>query len=270
MDIRLLKNGGAIAGGLISAIFTVVPEEVFKYGFINCDWSESTIIIANRLIACVAVFILVLIGVLIYRCVNPSVTISDKTITIKVQYKNLFRIKRGKRVINFDECFSTNVGNKPADIKPESLCGQYLAKYPIDDMQALIQEAGVQPVGVSRFDNKDAYTPGTIIPRDDFFLMAFAKLDEKGLGCLTYEEYLDCLNKLWEQIDCFHGTDDVYIPILGSRITRLGKDLTQQELLDIMIASYRLSPKKMKKPSVLHIVCKRRDGFSINDVFGID
>lgn len=47
-------------------------------------------------------------------------------------------------------------------------------------------------------------------------------------------------------------------------------DLTQQELLDIMIASYRLHPKKLKKPNTLHIVCKERDGFSLNAIFGVD
>ena len=137
-------------------------------------------------------------------------------------------------------------------------------------MADLIKSAGIQPSGESRYNNTLSYTPGTLIPKDDYLLMAFAKLDERGLGRMAYDEYLKCLDKLWEQIDLYHGTDDVYLPILGSRITRFDKDLTQQELLDVMIASYRLSPNKMTKPSVLHIVCRRRDDFSINDVFGVD
>lgn len=100
--------------------------------------------------------------------------------------------------------------------------------------------------------------------------MAFAKLDENGLGRMTYEQYLDCLDLLWQQIDKYHGTEDVYVPILGSKITRFDKELTQQELLDVMIASYRLSPFKMKVPYSLHIVCMKRDGFSLNNVFGVD
>ena len=103
-----------------------------------------------------------------------------------------------------------------------------------------------------------------------FLLMAFAKLDKNGLGHLSYDEYIECLNKLWEQIDIYHGTSDVYMPILGSKITRFDKELTQQELLDIIISTYRLSPKKMKEAYKLHIMCKAREGFSLNDVFGID
>ena len=269
MDKRFFKNVSALAGVIISTIFTIVPEEVFNFKLINYEWSETTIIIVNRLIACFCSFIFAIIVILIYRSVNRSVTISDKTFSIKVQYKNLIKIKRGKKVISFDECFSSNVGDRPEDIKPESLCGQYLRRHPIDDMKALIQATGLQPNGVSLYQNKDAYKPGTIIPRGKYFLMSFAKLDEKGLGRLSYDEYLDCLNTLWEQIDCYHGTDDVYIPILGSGITRIGKELSQQDLLDIMVASYRLSPKKMKKPFTLHIVCKRHDDFSLNHVFGV-
>lgn len=204
-----------------------------------------------------------------YRMMRNSVTISDRNSVIVIEYGDLIN-KGGKKVINFDECFTTTVGNKPEDVKPESLCGQYLTKYPIDDIQSMISNAGLKPMGLSMYGNKMCYEHGVLIPRDDFFLMAFAKLNNDGLGFLTYESYLKCLDKLWEQIDLYHGTDNVYLPILGSRITRFDKDLTQQELLDIMIASYRLHPKKLKKPNILHIVCRKREEFSINKVFGVD
>lgn len=266
MNNGFLKSCCTIAGAIVSAVFTVVPEKLFEYGFILCNWSDSIVIVVNRLIFCAVAFVLSCIGYLCYLKLRRSVTISDRTATIKIEYADLFKVKKGKKLINFDECFSTNVGDKPEDIKPGSVCGQYLVKYPIDDIQGLIQSNGVQSSGVSHYGKKSKYESGTIIPRNDFLLMAFAKLDERGLGYMTYREYLDCLDKLWEQIDIYHGTDDVYLPILGSRITRFDKDLSQQELLDIMIASYRLSPKKMKKPNVLHIVCKQRDGFSLNDI----
>ena len=144
MDKRFFKNVSALAGVIISTIFTIVPEEVFNFKLINYEWSETTIIIVNRLIACFCSFIFAIIVILIYRSVNRSVTISDKTFSIKVQYKNLIKIKRGKKVISFDECFSSNVGDRPEDIKPESLCGQYLRRHPIDDMKALIQATGLQ------------------------------------------------------------------------------------------------------------------------------
>lgn len=270
MNTGFLKKALAISSGIITAIFTVVPEDFFKYGFVTCNWPDSAVVCANRLIVCAVVFVLSCLGYFLYLKFRRRVTISNKSYTIKVEYKDLLKVKKGKKVINFDECYSTNVGSSPEDVKPESVCGQYLAKHPISDMAALIQSTGIQPTGTSRYNNTPSYTPGTIIPKDNYLLMAFAKLDEQGLGRMTYVEYLECLDKLWEQIDLYHGTDDVYLPILGSRITRFDKDLTQQELLDVMVASYRLSPKKMTKPSELHIVCRKRDGFSINGILGVD
>jgi hypothetical protein len=59
----------------------------------------------------------------------------------------------------------------------------------------------------------------------------------------------------------------VCIPILGSGITRFeDKLLTQQELLDIILASYKLSSHKIKPPYQLHIVCKKGDDFSLNRI----
>ena len=270
MNTRFLKKGSAVAGGIITAIFTVVPEEFFKYGFVACNWSDTVVVFANRLFVCAIVLALSCIGYYFYLQLRRKVTISDRAFTIRVEYKNLFKVKKGKKVINFDECYSVNVGSRPEDIKPDSVCGQFLAKYPIDNIQNLIQTTGIQSSGASLYNNTPKYTSGTLIPNDDFLLMAFAKLDAHGLGRMTYVEYLECLDKLWEQIDLYHGTDDVYLPILGSRITRFDKDLNQQELLDVMIASYRLSPNKMKKSNVLHIVCRKQDKISLNDINGID
>lgn len=266
-----LNQGSTAAYAIITAIFTVVPEEFFKHGFVFCDWPESKIVLVNRLIICLSVFLLANIGHLLYRKFRKSVTLSDKSSIIKIKYDDLFKMNDGLKVIHFDEFFSTNVGENPEDIKADSVCGQYLIKYPIEDvdMQSLIKASGIKSIGTSSSNGKKKYEPGTIIRKGDFLLMAFAKLDKNGRGNLTYDGYLKCLNLLWSQIDCYHGTKDVYIPVLGSRITRFDKELTQQELLDIMIASYRLNSKKLKRPNILHIVCREREGFSLNDIFGV-
>lgn len=265
-----LNKGSSIAYAIIMTLFTVIPEVFFKLGIFICDWSESKIIIVNKLIYSLIIFIFVNIIYYIHLKKRTSVVISDRTSSIVIEYADLFEVKNGMKVINFDECYTTTVGNNPEDIKSNTICGQYLTKYPIDNMKKLVQNSEIKSDGKSKYGNKDKYKPGTIIPRDDFMLMAFTKLDGNGLGCLTYNEYLECLTEMWSQIDMYHGTKDVYIPILGSGITRLDKDLTQQELLDIMIASYKLSPKKIKKPNKLHIICREREEFSLNNIFGVN
>lgn len=57
------------------------------------------------------------------------------------------------------------------------------------------------------------------------------------------------------------------ISILGSGNTRMDSGLlNQQELLDIIISSYKLSSHKIKSPYKLHIVCKKNDDFSLNQI----
>ena len=263
-------KGSTWAYAIMSGVLAFIPEEVFKYGFIPCEWSDKTIIVANRVLLFILIFLLSNFLYYCFRISRRSVKLSDRTTIIKIEYGDICKISKGIKVINFDECYTTTVGMRPEEIKPDSVCGQYLDKNPIENIQPLLNQAGIKPIGKSKYNDIDSYEPGILLPRGNFYLMAFAKLDKDGRGFHTYESYLKCLDVLWEQIDLYHGTEDVYIPILGSRITRFDKDLTQQELLDIMIASYRLHPRKLRKPYTLHIVCLEREGFSLNDIFGVE
>ncbi len=267
----LINKGSSISYAIITAIFTILPEECFKFFLINENWSETANVVIQRIVVCVVIFVVTnwLYGVHCKK--RKKVTISGKNFKIQVEYGNLLDVLDSKVIINFDECYTTNVGAEPGDIKPDSICGQFLKNHQINDIKSLIEKTGVKPTkGKSQYKGLDKYVPGTIVPYGDYLLMAFTKLDSYGLGRLTYEEYLECLNLLWKQIDIWHGTSDVYMPLLGGYITRFEKDLTQQELLDIIISSYRLSPYKMKKTNALHIVCRESDGFSLNNIYGID
>ena len=54
-----MNKASSIAFAFIGFIFTIVPENVFGKGFIPCDWSDSTIIIVNRIITSLAIFVIV-------------------------------------------------------------------------------------------------------------------------------------------------------------------------------------------------------------------
>ena len=135
-------------------------------------------------------------------------------------------------------------------------------------MQTLIDNAHLKPAkSKSKYQNKERYDSGKLVPNGDYLLMSFAKLDKDGLGGLSRDEFLDCLSMLWKEIDKYYGQKDVCIPVLGSGVTRMdGVSLTQQQLLDIIIWSYRLSAHKIKNPCQLHIVCKKSDDFSLNKI----
>ncbi len=98
--------------------------------------------------------------------------------------------------------------------------------------------------------------------------MAFAKLNESGRGYFpTIEDYLNTLAYMWTEINENFQKKDVCIPVLGGGQTIIGeKTPTHQELVDLIIESYKLNLKKIKKPQKLRIICWKDDGISLNKI----
>ncbi len=191
---------------------------------------------------------------------------------IKVEYGDILKTKKCKRVISFDECFTTKVGEATADVNPNSICGQYLLTHPDLNIQQLIELYNIKPARAkSKYQQKTRYASGTIIPNGDDLLMAFVPLDERGKGrFFSRDEYLSCLDNMWNELENHYAEKDVCIPILGAGTTCFdggnGASISQQDLLDMIIWSYKLSSHKIKFPHRLRIICKKNEGFSIDNI----
>ena len=279
--IDLLKKSAACAFAIISAVFTFVPEAIFgKVILISEDvlkqftlegYTSEINIIVNRVLTFAIVWFIVAFGYKAYLLLRNKVSIKGNNYKITVEYGDLLKMKKCKRVINFDECFSTHVGTAPADIKPTSICGQYLIANPNLNIQLLLSNSHLKPLkSKSKYQGKERYESGRIVPNGDELLLAFAKLDKSGAGRLTRDEYLECLSILWEEINIHYGQQDVCIPILGAGLTRFdggsGASIPQQELLDMIIWSYKLSSHKIKSPRKLRIICRRDQEFSLDKI----
>ncbi|EBU8678155.1 hypothetical protein DLR30_23350 [Salmonella enterica subsp. enterica serovar Parkroyal] len=266
--LKFLKKSGTWTLSIISFIFTLVPESIFgKYTLLQ-NISAAENIIFTRVLVFIFIFVLSIVMNAMYLLCRRSILIKGNNYSIQIKYGDLFKARSCKKVIPFDECFTTSVGSAPSNVNPDSICGQYLKDNPIQDMQSLIDNTQLKPAKrKSKYQNKERYDSGKLVPHGDYLLMAFAKLNKIGLGALSRNEFLDCLSTLWEEIDKYYGQKDVCIPVLGSGVTRMVEaSLTQQELLDIIIGSYRLSTCKIKPPYKLYIVCKRRNDFSLNKI----
>lgn len=255
---------------ITTTILAFVPDSVVSCVLpINVSGIDGLSLLISRLIICICLFALISLFRFIGTKFRNKIVIKGDGYIIEVTYKNLFQVDNCKKVINFDECFTTTVGERPEDIKSSSVCGQYLSMSKLNeaDIQRLSRSVGKQPRSKSLFQERDSYQPGSILPNGDYLLMAFAKLSKNGRAEITRKEYIDCLNNLWDEIDMFHSDKNVAIPILGSNITSFGElYLSQQELLDIMIATYKMSKSKLKKPCKLIICCKKADDFSLNKI----
>lgn len=282
--MNFIKNGSTVSFAIVTGIFTFVPETFFeKHEWITqktlehnnlCAYIESQEIniVVSRLMCFVFVWLVTLLACIVFLKLRRWTTIKYKNCLIRVEYGDILKKKKCKRVINFDECFTTDVGDKTADINSNSICGQYLMLHQDLDVQQLIQAARIQPArSKSKYLKKTRYDSGTIVPNGDDLLMAFAKLDENGKGrFFSHDEYITCLDLLWREIENNYSEKDVCVPILGAGTTSFdtgsGEAISQQDLLDMMILSYKLSSHKIKVPHKLRIVCKKRDGFSLNNI----
>lgn len=253
---------------LFSGCLSFIPQDCFTSIWTCTEqgsyWCETL----NKVLLLLAIGALTGIAMGLWICFRKSVSIKGYNYGIKIEYGDIFKVKNCKKVIGFDECFTTEVGPRPHQIKPSSICGQFLSKFPNINLSLLINNTGLKPLKKhSEYAGKVCYPSGSLLPLDDYLLMAFAKLNSDGRANMTRKEYTDSLSKLWQEIDKYYDQSDVAIPVLGSGITRF-KDtsLTQQQLVDVIIASYRLSPYKIKHPHKLRIICAKADDFSLNKI----
>lgn len=283
--IDFFKKSVTWAFGVVTVVFTFAPESFFeKQKWItqdilqHCKWlsgldTNDINITISRVLCFLLIFVVTSVTYFIYLRCNKCITIKGDNYLIQVEYGDIQKEDNEcKRVINFDECFTTQVGEKTADINPSSICGQYLMKHPNLDIQKLIADANIKPAQrKSKYQKNICYDSGTIVPNGDDLLMAFAKLDEKGKGrFFSRDEYLLCLELLWKELENHYSQKDVCVPILGAGTTSFdggaGASISQQDLLDMMIWSYKLSSHKIKSPHKLRIICKKNKGFSINNI----
>ena len=281
-----IKSSITLAFTFITVIFTFTTESLFEvkewisqktlnsFNLLSRFKAEDINITISRFVSFVIIWSAIFTLYVICKWIQGKITIKGHNYLISIEYGNILKAKKCKRVIPFDECFTTKVGERPEEINPTSICGQYLIANPTLNTEKLINDASISPErGKSAFRGKTRYLSGTIVPNEEDLLLAFAKLDARGKGHFpTRNDYLDCLNMMWQEIEYHYSEKDVCIPILGAGTTvfegNSGASYTQQELLDMIILSYKLSSHKIKSPHKLRIICKRNKDFSIYDIDG--
>lgn len=192
--------------------------------------------------------------------------------TLEVKVGNIFE-QEGFKVIAFNEYFDTIVDDDI--ISRTSLNGIFienelnesieeLDKYIYNDLSSRRVKIGKN---VTRQKGKNIKYPiGTICKYNDFLLAAFSKFDKDNKACLTMKEYINFLMKFWEEIDRVYAGKSISIPLLGSGITRFTENISisDQELLEILIWSFKISRVKIKYPSSVSIIIYHENMDKIN------
>ncbi|PFZ61152.1 MULTISPECIES: macro domain-containing protein [Bacillus cereus group] len=177
------------------------------------------------------------------------------------------------KVIAFNEYFDTIVDENV--ISSTSLNGQYLKRnyQSSEDIQKLNDRIANDPrLQVKKTDvirklggNTTKYELGSVFKDSDYFLVAFSKFNEKNEANLRLTEYATCLLKFWGEVNALYSQKTVVIPLLGAGITRHRDfNATHQDLLEVLIWTFKISKVKFKEPSKIKVVIHESQKGEIN------
>lgn len=207
--------------------------------------------------------VLVLVYILswIYANNRTNIKLNIDGSDVNVLSGDLFK-QEGLKVIPFNEYFDTKVDN--VIIAEKSLNGQYIKNYceDIDLLDNAIKEEHhlkeyINKSNVKRNGKTIKYKLGSSILIDEYVLVAFSKFDKDDKAYLTIHDYLQFLVFFWNEINRIYAQRPVSVPIFGSGITRFKggfEDIDDNELLNIMIWTFKISKIKFKYPARLSII----------------
>lgn len=189
-----------------------------------------------------------------------DINIEGSDVTIKVG--DIFS-QPGLKAIAFNEYFDTLVDNRV--IAEQSLNGIFIKKYldvPVLDLDHHIENYAFDPSEIlgsnagRQIGKKVRHQIGTICVYKDYLLTAFSKFDENNRAQLTMPEYLEFLINFWDKVNNVYGQQSVSTAIFGSGITRIKghKNISDEDLLKIMLWTFRISEMRFKYPARLTIV----------------
>lgn len=244
---RFLKITSGISAALsLALIFLEIPKE------------------CKELYGIIFISILALIYLVIWVWSNKlqriDMIIDGSEVTIKVG--DIF-IEQGLKVIGFNEYFDTIVDN--IIISENSLNGLYIQKHlcgSLTDLNTHIDQysfdkSEIYDINDERKQGRNIrYKLGTICVYNDYLLTAFAKFDKDNKATLTMPEYLEFLVNFWDKINKVYALKSVTVPVMGSGITRIKghKNISDEDLLKIMLWTFRISEMRFKHPAKLTVV----------------
>lgn len=244
---RFFKLASAITAFISAAvIFKDIPTD----SKINCG------------IALIVVLIILYIALWLRANNLKSIILSVEGSEVNIITGDIFK-QDGFKTIAFNDYFDTIVDEKI--ISSKSLNGVFLKQHLPGSIAAL--DAHIEHY---QFDDGDflehdeerktgktkKFNIGTLCVYDDYLITAFSKFDKNNQARLTMPEYLEFLIKFWDKVNKVYAQKSVSVPIFGSGITRIKehKNITDEELLKIMLWTFRISEMRFKHPAKLTIV----------------
>lgn len=189
-----------------------------------------------------------------------DINVEGSNVTVKVG--DIFK-QPGLKAIAFNEYFDTQVDDKI--IGDASVNGIFIKKHldvPVEELDRHIENYAFDCSEIlgendeRKQGKKMRYQIGTVCLYKDYLLTAFSKFDNNNRAHLTMPEYLEFLINFWDRVNNVYAQKSVSTTIFGSGITRIKghKNISEEDLLKIMLWTFRISEMRFKYPAKLTIV----------------
>lgn len=181
---------------------------------------------------------------------------------VEIKFGDIFK-EEGLKVIAFNEYFDTLVDNKV--IAENTLNGFFIKNF-IENVslfdEQIYNDLHLQEKVIGTNENrllgkKTKYKLGSIFKYESQYLLtAFSRFDDKNRAHLSMQDYISCLLEFWNEIDIIYAGRTIVIPLLGSGITRFRgyENVSEQELLELILWSFKVSRIRFRYPSKVSIV----------------
>lgn len=243
----LNKDSISFATGIVAAIETALAVSgVSLHDAIPGQaWWVYLLIVLATFTALVMLIRLVL--ALLYR---ERIELDINGNQVEIVEGDLFA-QDGKKVIPFNEYFDTNVDD--IVISHSSLNGIFINHYVDDPTELKRTIEGDNNSLLPVYDDKGRrrYDLGTIKRfGEEYLLLAFSHFDEYNQAHLTMDEYERCLMNMWRELCRVYAGRPIFLPLLGSGITRFDdvRRKSEGELLRCMLCTLRSTGQSFSKP----------------------
>ena len=234
-------------------------------------WSEHNWIIKLLLILALFLFIVVVVFSVKYHKTKKGVSLKIRGIKVNIRQGDIFEVK-GWKVIAFNEFFDTTVDD--IVIAHNTLNGIFIDNHVenFGELQDKITNETDANTNYKRYhrNNRVAYPLGRIITYKDFMLLAFTHFDNNQAH-LTQKDYEDCLRVMWTEICRTYANRPVFIPLLGSGITRFDgtPHKSNFDLLKCMLCTLRTSGVHINQPVTILLTEEAIQNINIYEIKGV-
>ena len=249
----------------IVAVISAVASFYFIVVEIPVDQRSTYVILAS--VALILIYLVV--WVVANFAQRARLNVNGSSVFVKVG--DIFK-EKGLKTIAFNEYFDTQADD--VLISKSSLNGQYVLKKNANQIANLdtriANDTHLKGSIASRnskrsLGKKIKYDLGSIYVDGDYLLTAFSRFDNENRAFLSLKDYIACMLNFWDEVDRVYANRSVAVPLMGSGITRIkDADVQPQELLQLLLWTFKISRVKFKHPANATIVIHKSLADKIN------